>query len=325
MAANTAVATTTPMDVAINNKFIDGLAAQLEEKKKFGLAFPNNYSVSNALNGAYLMLQDMTVRRKKGNDWTEEKVLDVCTKQSIASALMDMTVQALNPLKKQCYFVVFGNKLTLMRSYQGTMAVAKRAGATDIRAEVIYEGDTFRYHIENGYKVIDEHVQDFKNIDNEKIVGAYAIVEHPGFVPYVEIMNINQIKKAWAKGKADLSKSNDVHNEFADQMAKKTVINRACKNFINSSDDAYLMETFDRTANNEEVDVVAEQVAVDISENANSVPFEQAAIEQKQPPKTMDDIKAGVDRQTTAVPAGSSTKAEVEALDAEEMPDFMKG
>ena len=78
--SNTQVATTTPMDVAINNKFIDGLAAQLEEKKKFGLAFPENYSVSNALNSAYLMLQDMTVKRKVGNEWVEKKVLGVCTK-----------------------------------------------------------------------------------------------------------------------------------------------------------------------------------------------------------------------------------------------------
>lgn len=316
MAANTAVATTTPMDMAINNKFIDGLATQLEEKKKYGLAFPENYSVSNALNSAYLMLQDMTVRRKKGNDWVEERVLDTCTKQSIASSLMDMTVQALNPMKKQCYFVVFGNKLTLMRSYQGTMAVAKRVGATDIRAEVIYEGDSFRYHIENGYKVIDEHTQDFKNIDNEKIVGAYAIVDHPGFVPYVEIMNINQIKKAWAKGKADLSKANDVHNEFADQMAKKTVINRACKNFINSSDDAYLMETFDRTTRNEEVDVVAEQVTVDVAENANSVPF---------PDTVQELVETAPELPKKQTSAATPEKVSGEVVEDDEVPDFMRG
>ena len=313
--ANTAVATTTPMDVAINNKFIDGLASQLEAKKKFGLAFPDNYSVSNALNSAYLMLQDMTVRKKEGADWVDKKVLDVCTKQSIASSLMDMAVQALNPMKKQCYFVTFGNKLTLMRSYQGTMAVAKRVGATDIRAEVIYEGDTFRYHIENGYKVIDEHTQDFKNIDNDKIVGAYAIVDCQGSTPYVEIMNISQIKKAWAKGKADLSKANDVHNEFADQMAKKTVINRACKNFINSSDDGYLMETFDRTTHNEEVDVVAEQVAVDVSENANSVPFPGSVSE---PVKTTPEPPK---QQVSASPE----KVQAEVVDDDEIPDFMRG
>lgn len=322
--AGTAVAATTPMDVAINNKFIDSLAAQLDEKKRFGLSFPDNYSVANALNSAYLIIQDMTVKRRKGNEWVEEKVLDVCTRQSIASSLLDMAVQALNPVKKQCYFVAFGDKLTLMRSYQGTMAVAKRVGATDIRAEVIYEGDVFRYHIENGYKVIDEHTQDFKNIDNEKIVGAYAIVDYPNFTPYVEVMNINQIKKAWSKGKADLSKANDVHNEFADQMAKKTVINRACKNFINSSDDGYLMETFDRTTDNEKMDVVAEQVAVEIKQNANSVPFEQTVIEQQVAPRTEGEvISAGKQKEVVAA-ENRSIKVEPEILDSEEMPDFMR-
>lgn len=322
--AGTAMATTTPMDVAINNKFIDSLAAQLDEKKRFGLSFPDNYSVANALNSAYLIIQDMTVKRKKGNECVEERVLDFCTKQSIASSLLDMAVQALNPVKKQCYFVAFGDKLTLMRSYQGTMAVAKRVGATDIRAEVIYEGDVFRYHIENGYKVIDEHTQDFKNIDNEKIVGAYAIVDYPNFTPYVEVMNINQIKKAWSKGKADLSKANDVHNEFADQMAKKTVINRACKNFINSSDDGYLMETFERTANSEEVDVVAEQVAAEIEQNANSMPFEQAVIEQQITPRVVSEVAVDIRHKEPISASNHSSKAEPEILDMEEMPDFMR-
>lgn len=322
--AGTAMATTTPMDVAINNKFIDSLAAQLDEKKRFGLSFPDNYSVANALNSAYLIIQDMTVKRKKGNECVEERVLDFCTKQSIASSLLDMAVQALNPVKKQCYFVAFGDKLTLMRSYQGTMAVAKRVGATDIRAEVIYEGDVFRYHIENGYKVIDEHTQDFKNIDNEKIVGAYAIVDYPNFTPYVEVMNINQIKKAWSKGKADLSKANDVHNEFADQMAKKTVINRACKNFINSSDDGYLMETFDRTTDNEKMDIVAEQVAADISQNANSVSFEQAVIEQRTAPRSVGDVFSGGKSKDSVVVESFSTKVEPEIVEDEETPDFMK-
>lgn len=321
---NTAVAATTPMDVAINNKFIDKLATQLEEKKKFGLAFPDNYNVTNALNSAYLILQDMTVKRKEGNEWVEKRALDVCTKQSIASSLMDMAVQALSPMKKQCYFVAFGDRLTLMRSYQGTMAVAKRVGATNIRAEVIYEGDTFRYHIENGYKVIDEHMQDFKNIDNEKIMGAYAIVDYPGSTPYVEVMNITQIKKAWAKGKADLAKPNDVHNEFADQMVKKTVINRACKNFINSSDDGYLMETFERTANSEEVDVVAEQVVAEIEQNANSVPFEQAAIEQQTTPRVVSEVAVDIRHKEPLTTINHSSKVEPEILDMEEMPDFMR-
>lgn len=70
---------------------------------------------------------------------------------------------------------------------------------------------------------------------------------------------------------------------------------------------------------------VEDRVAEDIAQNANSVPFEQAAIEQKPQLKTMDDIKAGVDKQSVAVPAGNSAKAEPEVLDDEEMPDFMRG
>ena len=160
----TAVATQpqAPTELAINNKYIDGLAEQLAQKQKYGLTFPVNYNVSNALNSAYLILQE-TVDNQKN------PVLKSCSPQSIASTLLDMTVQALNPTKKQCYFVAMGGKLKLMRSYQGTMAVAKRSGVkkTPI-AQIIYEGDTFKYHIENGLCIIDEHIQDFMNIDNEK-------------------------------------------------------------------------------------------------------------------------------------------------------------
>lgn len=317
-AENTQLITTSPMDMAINNKFIDQMTAQLTEKQKYGLTFPKDYNVTNALNSAYLMLRDVTVKKKKGNEWVEERALDICSKQSIASSLIDMAVQALNPMKKQCYFVPFGEKLTLMRSYQGTMAVAKRVGAKDIRAEVIYDGDVFEYHIENGYKVIDQHKQDFKNIDNDKITGAYAVVEYPGFTPYVEIMNMAQIKKSWAKNrKADLSKPEDVHNEFADQMVKKTVINRACKNFINSSDDAYLTEAFDNTRDSgDNVDVVAETVTYDVETHANSKSFPSPQeIMEGTNESTVDQVPPSEPSQEDVVAAGKTE---------DDVPDFMK-
>lgn len=310
---NTQVSATTPMDLAVNNNFIDQLTAQLTEKQKYGLSFPDNYNFTNALNSAYLILQDVTVKKKKGNDWIEERALDICSKQSIASSLMDMAVQALNPMKKQCYFVPFAGKLTLMRSYQGTMAVAKRVGAKDIRAEVIYEGDVFKYHIENGYKVIDEHTQDFMNIDSDKIIGAYAVVEHPKINPYVEIMNIAQLKKAWSKSR-NYKEGQGVHGEFADQMAKKTVINRACKNFINSSDDAYLLESFESTKDNDDhVDVVAENVAYDIQKNANAIDFEEVV----EDPKPAPDINS-IDN------SESNDNEPEQEKESAEQPDWMR-
>jgi len=267
------VAQTRPMDVAINNSFINGLAAQLAEKQKYGLSFPKDYNPTNALNSAYLVLQDMVVKKKKGNDWIEIPVLQHCTKQSIAASLLDMTVQALSPMKRQCYFIPYGEKLTLIRSYQGTMSVAKRVGARRIVAEVIYKGDSFKYHIEDGIKVIDEHIQDFQNIDNDNIVGAYAIVTTDEYT-HVEIMNMKQLQKAWSKGRG-YDPNKGVHTDFTDQMAKKTVINRACKNIINSSDDGYLMEAFEKTEENENVNAVDEDVKQDIQENANTIDFDE--------------------------------------------------
>lgn len=295
-------AVTNPTDMAIDNKFIDGLSAQLTQKEQYGLVFPSNYSVSNALNSAYLMLQETVDRNKK-------PVLQSCSKQSIASSLIDMAVQGLNPMKKQCYFVAYGGKLTLMRSYQGTMAVAKRAGAKRIVAEVIYEGDVFEYHIENGIKVIDKHIQDFKNIDNSKIIGAYAIVSLEDY-DYVEIMNISQIEKAWAKGYG-YKKGQGVHSDFADQMAKKTVTSRACKNVINSSDDGYLQEAFDNTSENEDADMAAEDKEHDIEQNANTEEFEEPEMEV-------------VEGKFVEV-AEEEVKEEKQGDEAPDMPDWMQG
>lgn len=316
MSEKNAVATQekqTPMDLAINNQFIDQLSSQLTKKQEYGLSFPQNYSVSNALNSAYLILQETVDNNKK-------PVLQSCTRQSIASALIDMTVQGLNPMKKQCYFVAYGGKLALMRSYQGTMAVAKRAGAKRIVAEVIYEGDTFEYHIENGIKVIDKHVQDFKNIDNSKIIGAYAIITLEDYT-YTEIMHISQIKKAWSKGYG-YKEGQGVHLEFADQMAKKTVINRACKNIINSSDDGYLQEAFDNTGD-EETDMVVDTVQQDIADNANSEEFVEPEIVEGEVVEAPKQEQSKQEQPKQEQKQQKTQKQEKAPVKAPDIPDWM--
>jgi len=110
------------------------------------------------------------------------------------------------------------------------------------------------------------------NIDSDKIKGAYAVVKLEDGSKYTEVMNIHQIKKAWKKGYA-YKEGSGVHTDFADQMAKKTVINRACKNIINSSDDANLLESFENTTDNDELDVVAEDMNHEIGTEANSEEF----------------------------------------------------
>lgn len=69
---------------------------------------------------------------------------------------------------------------------------------------------------------------------------------------------------------------------------------------------------------------VAEKVKQDVTENANSVPFEQAAIEQKQPAKTVADV-TGDAKQKDAVPVENTSAKEDAGMQSEEdIPDFMR-
>lgn len=82
MANKTQVATVGEQQAAvvINNQFIDGLTKQLEEKCKYGLSFPKDYNLSNALMGAYLVLKET---KDKNNKPILESCSQIMQKQGI--------------------------------------------------------------------------------------------------------------------------------------------------------------------------------------------------------------------------------------------------
>lgn len=260
------------------------------------IRLPENYSPENALKSAWLILLDT-------KDRNNAPALSVCTKDSIANALLNMVLQGLNPVKKQCDFVVYGDKLTLQREYHGTVALAKRyAAVREPVGTVIYEGDTFEYSIEpNGYKRIIKHEQSLDNIDENKIKGAYAtlIFEDPNRPPYVEIMTLQQIRQSWQQG---ATKGNSpAHKNFPSEMCKKTVISRACKLFISASDDSSLFDDDpqdDRTA-------AAKQA---IAENANKevITMDAVVVEDKKEP----------------APKAEARQPEPVTAEAEKLPGF---
>src|SRR5690606_36842274 len=98
---------------------VDVVAERVRHFQERGeIHFPANYSPENAMKSAWLILQETKDRNKR-------PALDVCTKDSLANALLDMVVQGLNPQKKQGYFIVYGKQLVFLGSYFGTMAVTK--------------------------------------------------------------------------------------------------------------------------------------------------------------------------------------------------------
>lgn len=248
----------------MKNDVVDVVTKKIQVFQEKGeLSLPEDYSPGNAMQSAWLKLQEVQDRNKK-------PALEVVTKSSVANALLDMVVQGLNVSKTQGYFIVYGNKLVFQRSYFGTMAVTKRVtGAKSIDARVIYEGDEVDYEVKDGKVVNLTHKQKFGNIDNNKIIGAYCVIEFPNDENYTEIMTMAEIRKSWEKS---MSKGKGgVHNDYTQEMAKRTIITRTCKNFINSSDDSSLIiEHF----KNQDGAIKEAEVAEEIEDNANTEYFD---------------------------------------------------
>lgn len=281
MSENKAVATTQERNIT------DKVLSRVKDLEGKGeLKVPVNYSPENALKSAYLMLAETVDKDKK-------PVLQSCSETSIANTLLDMVIQGLSPTKKQCYFVAYGNKLQLMRSYMGTVAVTKRLkGIKDVKSYCIYEGDEFEqeYDIETATLKITKFNPKFENIDLNKIKGAFAVIIGENGPVHTEVMNINQIKNSWNQGYA--KGKSGAHTNFTDEMAKKTVINRACKMFANTSDDSdLLIQAFNNSGekNYDEKDLInnAEfEVKEEIKEKANSKPIDI------DPPQKVIDVES---------------------------------
>jgi recombination protein RecT len=206
------------------------------------LDLPVNYSAANALKSAWLILQNTVDKDKR-------PVLDVCTRPSVANALLDMVVQGLNPAKSQCYFIAYGRILTLSRSYLGNKAICLRVDPDlkDIFAEVVYEGDEVEFELIMGNRHITKHNQKLTNMVGTKIIAAYAIaVDKEGKAKRTDLMTMDELKAAWSQSKMKpvtekgALKAGSVHQKFTAAMAKKTVTSRMAHQIIGQSDDATL-------------------------------------------------------------------------------------
>lgn len=219
-------------DIAVTSKVLSQLRTAEENKS---IIIPPNYSAENALKSAWLILQSVQTREKK-------PVLEVCDPNSITQALFNMAIQGLNPAKNQCYFIAYGDQLTLSRSYLGTIAITKRLPEVkDVKAYAIYDGDEFEYEydIESGSMKVTKYVPKFQNINVKKLQGAFAIVIGAEGILHTEVMTMDQVRAAWNQGQQ--KGDSPAHRNFPEEMAKKSVINRACKTYYSTSDDSSLM------------------------------------------------------------------------------------
>lgn len=200
-----------------------------------GLVLPNNYNVSNALKSAYLTLAGSNLLN------TDQTAL--------AQALLDMCIQGLTPAKRQCYFINYGGKVNMMRSYFGDRSVCINAGIVEeIQANIIYQDDVVNVNYVNDRMTV-EHTTNWANFE-KPIVGAYAWAVLPDGTKIYDIMTIDRIKKSWAMSKNNTN--NKLQSSFTDDACKRTVIRHLAKNLFNSSgDNEVITRSYNETTENE--------------------------------------------------------------------------
>ena len=193
------------------------------------------YAPENHIKSALMILSETMNKDNR-------PVLVACSKASIQQALFKMIVEGLSPTKGQCSFVAYGDNLTMQREYPGNIKLAKEAGLKTVTPQVIYQGDDIKFKINNetGKLELVYHVRELDNMDITQIKGAYATTIMKDGEKNVELMNMPMIKAAWNQGK--MKGNSPAHKNFTDQMVCKTVINRACKLIIRSSDDSFLLD-----------------------------------------------------------------------------------
>lgn len=207
----------------------DSVIARVNNLCEVGFHMPSDYQHVNAIKASMLVLQEL-------KDKNGKPALEVCTQNSIASALFSMAIKGLDVSKKTAYFIVRGNQLCLHESYFGKVLQVKRIYPNfDPHPVIIHEGDEFIYDIdpETGCKRLVKHTQSLENLDKD-FVGAYMYLPTANGGQDLYIMSKKMILTAWSKSS---SREQTVHKQFSEKMIAKTLVNSGCNMIINSTPD----------------------------------------------------------------------------------------
>lgn len=286
------------VSVIADLQIADELLTNLNELASDGALFiPKNYSVGNALKSA--MSKILTSE--------QADLLLACTPESKKQALTEYVVQGLDASKNQAYFMpteikkkgADGRKygtgqyqMVLMRSYFGDAMVVKRTGLVEEPFAVcIYEGDEIEIGFdEKGRKTLISHKTRFENQDN-KIVGAYAVLVGKNGYKYYEFMTRKELEAAWSMSK-NYGDKNKLQNSFTQEAAKRTVIRRAVKMIFNSSENTTeeqtaLIASYNRTTADEYDNETGEYIESEVTtEEVNKKQEKKTASKKSTPVET---------------------------------------
>lgn len=208
--------------------------AKINQYMELGLVLPQDYSPTNSLKKARLMLNDMQIEGRPA--------LEMCSKESVLSCLIEMVTKGYDVSSMQAYFIPRktknGYQMTLMESVYGRIARAKRASKNyKPIVQFVHQDDIFKYGVDvkTGYTIIEKHETCLENKD-KPIIAAYAYVTDNDGNTEVTIMSQRDWLSSWKKS----SNGCAVAKEFAEDMIFRTIIKKSSKKLVNAAVNAFI-------------------------------------------------------------------------------------
>ena len=282
---------------------------ELATKQEHGLSMPKDFNAQNALEAAISAIKNTVDRERK-------PALSVCTPDSIKHAVIETLTKGLDPGHKQCYYIVYGNVLTMFESYFGWILRAMRADENilKINAQVVFKPDKFGYELINGVKCNVKHTQDPDAVDSE-IRGAYCIIIYKDGSNVMEYMPMAEIKRSWARGAT--KGASDAHKESPGEMAKRTVIKRLLKNVVNTTSNGVLladaMDEIEEEQDKAEAvkDITPPDMAIPASVQANPETGEVTDVQPSSKPVTASKKQTELPPEPEGIPVEQSLFGDV--------------
>jgi recombination protein RecT len=202
----------------------------------------------------------------------EKPELQKYSKEVLATALVRSAQDNLDALNNEVYiYKGYGDKLTYTPSYKGLrkMAIEKSVRPIkDIYAKPIYEGDTVEETFMDGEAKLTYKSNFMKR---GKWIGVLAVCVFKDNSEIYELMDMADINAIKAK-----SRNSGAWKDFPQEMAKKSVIRRLCKQITLDFKDKQQADMF--VGADEFISDPKEQAIKDIQENANKQSFDDSEV-----------------------------------------------
>lgn len=177
-------------------------------------ALPKGFNKTRFLQNAMVVLQDT-------------KDISKVTPESVARCMLKGAFLGLDFFNGECYAIPYGSTIRFQTDYKGEKKLVKKYAINpilDIYAKLVRTGDEFIEGIKDGKQTIEFNPVPF---NDEKIIGAFAVVLYKDGSMQYETMSIKEIeetRKNFSKQGAGIA-----WTKSFGEMCKKTVLRRLCK------------------------------------------------------------------------------------------------